>query len=139
MFEFIIPGKPQAKARPRFTRRGGVYTTSQTIEYEKHVRACFHLARMEQAYLIPRDCAILVSIEAVFPIPASWSKAKRQEALEGKLAHMGKPDWDNVGKIITDALNQVAWNDDSQIISASVIKTYGAEPRVIVRIYGGEK
>ena len=94
---------------------------------------------MEQAYLIPRDCAILVSIEAVFPIPASWSKAKRQEALEGKLAHMGKPDWDNVGKIITDALNQVAWNDDSQIISASVIKTYGAEPKVIVKIYGGEK
>ena len=61
-----------------------------------------------------------MSIEAVFPIPVSWSKAKRQEALEGKLAHMGKPDWDNVGKIITDALNEVAWHDDSQIISASV-------------------
>ena len=139
MFEFTIPGKPQAKARARHTRMGNVYTTAQTVEYEKHVRTCFQLAKMSHAYQIARDCAILIAIEAVFPIPVSWTKTRKQEALQGKIAHTSKPDWDNVGKIITDALNQIAWHDDSQIVSASVIKTYGAEPKVIVRIYGGEK
>lgn len=139
MFEFTIPGKPQAKARARHTRMGNVYTTAQTVNYEKHVRTCFQLAKMSKAYQIARDCAILIAIEAIFPIPVSWTKGKKADALAGKIAHTSKPDWDNIGKIITDALNDVAWKDDSQIRSATVTKTYGAEPKVIVRIYGGEK
>jgi Holliday junction resolvase RusA-like endonuclease len=45
-----------------------------------------------------------------------------------------KPDWDNVGKIVCDALNGVAWHDDAQIVDAHVEKRYGIEPMVCVVI-----
>jgi Holliday junction resolvase RusA-like endonuclease len=46
----------------------------------------------------------------------------------------GKPDWDNVGKIISDALNEVAYKDDSQIYQCTVAKMYSDRPRVFVQI-----
>ena len=45
-----------------------------------------------------------------------------------------KPDWDNVGKIICDALNGIAYRDDAQIVDALVRKFYSDTPRVIVEI-----
>lgn len=38
---FKVWGKPQGKGRPRFTRRGGVYTPEQTVHYEDYVRLCY--------------------------------------------------------------------------------------------------
>jgi Holliday junction resolvase RusA-like endonuclease len=35
-----------------------------------------------------------------------------------------KPDWDNLGKMLSDALNQVIWSDDAQICEAHVYKRY---------------
>ena len=44
------------------------------------------------------------------------------------------PDWDNIGKIVTDALNGLAYEDDKQIVDAHVIKLYSDQPRVEVEL-----
>ncbi len=55
--------------------------------------------------------------------------------LEG-LIHPGKtPDWDNIGKIICDALNGIAYRDDSHIVDGRTIKKYSDQPRVEVEIW----
>ena len=35
-----------------------------------------------------------------------------------------RPDFDNIGKIIADALNGVAYRDDAQIVEAKLVKIY---------------
>jgi Holliday junction resolvase RusA-like endonuclease len=45
-----------------------------------------------------------------------------------------KPDADNIAKIILDALNEVAWDDDAQVVQLSVCKRYDTDPCVIVTI-----
>lgn len=45
-----------------------------------------------------------------------------------------KPDMDNIIKIIADALNGIAYYDDSQIVDTAVRKFYSDEPRVVVKI-----
>ncbi|WP_334299865.1 RusA family crossover junction endodeoxyribonuclease [Anaerobutyricum hallii] len=45
-----------------------------------------------------------------------------------------KPDLDNVIKSILDALNKVAYHDDTQIVSLSMEKFYSDSPRVEVTI-----
>lgn len=45
-----------------------------------------------------------------------------------------KPDLDNIMKCVTDALNEIAYQDDKQIVSASIEKYYSEEPRVEVAI-----
>jgi Holliday junction resolvase RusA-like endonuclease len=76
-----------------------------------------------------------VYITAFFPIPKSTSKKNRALMLEDKLLPTKKPDSDNIAKVICDALNGVAYGDDTQIVKLVVNKRYTAEePKVIVYI-----
>lgn len=130
ILNFTIPGKPMGKQRPRVTRTGQAYTPHETVTYENLVKLCFREAYPEW---IPTASEITMHVFAEFPIPTSWSKKKKQEALDGKI-HPRKPDWDNIGKIISDALNAVAYTDDAQIFLCTVDKRYSDTPRVGVLI-----
>lgn len=54
--------------------------------------------------------------------------------LDRKIRPTKKPDWDNIGKIICDSLNGVAYRDDAQIVDSMVRKFYSETPRVVVSI-----
>ena len=45
-----------------------------------------------------------------------------------------KPDWDNIGKVVTDSLNQIAYRDDAQVVDAQVRKFFSEQPRIEVTI-----
>ena len=75
---------------------------------------------------------IKADIKAYYPIPKSTSKKQHQAMLDGQIRPTKKPDWDNIGKIICDALNGIAYKDDSAIVEAMVEKYYSDEPRVEV-------
>lgn len=75
-----------------------------------------------------------VEIAARYEIPNSWSKKKRQAALDGEVRPQVKPDCDNLIKVILDALNGVAYADDKQVVFVSCRKRYAAEGSVLVKI-----
>ena len=41
---FTVPGKPQGKGRPRFTRSGHTYTPDRTAAYEERVKLAYRQA-----------------------------------------------------------------------------------------------
>ena len=125
---FTVPGVPQGKGRPRVTRNG-TFTPKKTRDYEKKVRDCY-IAQGGQMF--PDDTPLFASITAIFPIPSSLSK-KRRALFNGK-RDCKKPDADNVAKAILDALNGVAYRDDSAVSSLLVYKSYGDDARVTVSI-----
>lgn len=125
---FTVPGVPQGKGRPRVTRNG-TFTPKKTRDYEKKVRDCY-IAQGGQMF--PDDTPLFASITAIFPIPSSLSK-KRRALFNGK-RYCKKPDADNVAKAILDALNGVAYRDDSAVSSLLVDKSYGDAARVTVSI-----
>lgn len=45
-----------------------------------------------------------------------------------------KPDIDNIAKVILDSLNDIAYHDDTQVVSLCVVKKYAETPRVEVEI-----
>lgn len=132
MRKFIVYGEPQGKARPKFANRGKfvhVYTPKKTADYEKLIR---------EAYGDQQKCddvPLRVEIFAYYPIPKSFSKKDRQGALLQAKLPLVKPDVDNVSKVILDALNGLAYEDDKQVVTLVVNKFYGEEPRVEVAIY----
>lgn len=128
--QFTVPGKPVGKARPRFTRTGHTYTPEATTAYEQKVRAEY--ARQTKNFRFPDGVPVRVQICAHYPVPASTSRKNADRMLTGELAPIKKPDWDNIGKIICDSLNGVAYKDDAQITRATVWKLYGAQPSVTV-------
>ena len=56
-------------------------------------------------------------------VPVSWTKAKKAAALRQEISP-GKPDADNVAKIVLDSLNDIAWVDDSKVSILTVRKQY---------------
>jgi len=128
----VIPGKPQGKGRPRFTRYGRPYTPENTRRYEESIRAAWYL--QADGWTV-RDGGVGVIVFAYFPVPKSASQDRKSGMLSGRIAATVKPDADNVLKIVLDALNGRAWQDDKQVVSASVQKLYAEEPRVEVVLY----
>lgn len=57
------------------------------------------------------------------------------QMLDNVIRPTKKPDWDNIGKIVCDALNKTAFHDDAQIVDGSVIKCYSEQPRIEVEIW----
>lgn len=130
MIEFTISGKPYGKGRPRFTRNGHVYTPQKTAEYEELVRLFYR----QTAHGTTLNAPIEATIFAQFAPPKSDSKAVRAQKLSGEILPTIKPDCDNIAKTILDALNGIAYKDDSQITELHVYKLYGAEAKVTVRL-----
>lgn len=133
--EFTIPGVPHGKERPRFTKNKIAYTPSKTKDYEKLVAWAYQ----SEAHGAKLSGAIRVDIVAVYPVPHSWSKKKQAEAIASRILPTVKPDWDNIGKAVCDALNGVAYRDDAAITDATFCKRYGAKPCVVVRLTGEEE
>lgn len=130
-YQFHIPGKPQGKQRPRTTRTGHIYTPKQTKEYEKNVVDAF-LGTNPEATLITNPCKI--TITAKFGIPKSYSRKKVQEAIRQNY-YTGKPDSDNIVKIVMDGLNGVAYEDDKLVVEIHATKKYTlGDPGVTVKI-----
>lgn len=131
MIKFEVLGQPIAKQRPRVTRSGIAYTPSKTVNYEAVVRYTYQSEYPQQELILGR---IEASIIAVFPIPKSYPKYKVAKLICGYGNYDKKPDCDNLAKIILDALNGIAYKDDSQVTVLHVRKEYGTTPRVIVEL-----
>lgn len=126
---FLIYGEPKGKARPRVTRYG-TYTPESTRKYEALVRKSWQESGAEP---FPDDATLYCTIHAHFAIPNSYTKKRKRELAFAP--HTKKPDCDNVAKAVLDALNGLAFHDDSAIAKLVVEKTYtDANPYVGVTL-----
>ena len=130
MREFIIPGKIQAKQRPRFNGKFA-YTLKETVNYENWVKACYLEKYSNEK---PLETALQVTIIAFFDIPKSISKKKKEQMLNDEIYPTIKPDTDNIAKSILDSLNKIAYLDDKQVVDLRVRKQYSEVPSVSVWI-----
>lgn len=131
---FIIPGKPFGKQRPRVTVNGKyahAYTPEKTKTYEELIRAEY-LKQCNGKF--EKNIPITISIVALFEPPKSDSQKQKNKKINNVIYATKKPDWDNIAKVICDALNGIAWVDDSQIVSGTVAKYYAEESKVLVFI-----
>ena len=129
-----LQGQPQGKGRARAFVRGshvGHYTPEKTRTYEGMIRTA---AMQDSAGRPALDEPVEFVLRAIFPVPASWSERKRQRAITGEIKPGKKPDLDNIAKAWNDALNGVAYRDDSLICRMTLDKRYGPQPLVVVTV-----
>ncbi len=135
LVSFTVPGRPQAKQRVRTVRATGLhYTPERTVSYEGLVAYAGAEAMRAAGIPGPVSGPLSVRVTVFMPIAASWSLKKRQQARDGALLPTGKPDLDNIGKIL-DALNMVVWGDDAQIVNLILQKRYADAPGLTIHVY----
>ena len=135
VLQFEVPGEPRGKGRPRFTRTGHAYTDDKTAAYENLIRLAF---KQKYQGWHPTDHAVRVDIIAQCTPPQSWSFKKKGRAYNGEILKKTKPDMDNIIKAVLDGLNEVVWNDDSQVIDIRCRKGYWPEPKLRINIWNEE-
>ena len=118
-FTLQIPGPPVAQPRHRISTRGGFAKTYLPSDHPVH--AFKQAIALQAAGYVVFAGPVEVSIVAWFPMPSSWTKKKRREH-EGRY-HIQKPDADNVGKAVLDALSE-HWSDDCQVAILTVQKRW---------------
>lgn len=114
-----VPGK----ARPRMTRHGAAYMPRDYVEARGIIRAA---AVSEMAGKKPSKRPISVSIVMRRAAPKSLRRTE---------ADTHRPDLDNCAGTVLDALNGVAWVDDSQIVclaSRKLPRVPGEGPLLVV-------
>lgn len=143
MIVFEMWGKPQGKARARtfYNHRLGrsqSVTPTNTVLYENYIKECYKATESSEFWFDKEPLAM--KIVALFEIPKSFTKKQRADIENGLLYPTKKPDADNIAKVVCDALNDVAYKDDTQIIDLHILKFYTTQrPRVIVEIKGYEQ
>lgn len=112
---FTVPGVPVPKARPRFdSRHSRTFTPQRTAEGEARVQQ--HLF-VSQPRLRPCDGRMRLEVTCYLPGAA-------------------RGDWDNFGKLISDALNGAAWRDDRQVAEAHIrVQLFAPDPRTEIRVW----
>ena len=124
--QFSIPGKPFAWRRAR--SNGKVRFNDKAMEANANTLAAIALPH----FPAPIEGPVRLDIRAIFKVPESWSAKRKAAALWQP--HVQKPDSDNLAKQIGDALNRIAWLDDSQIADSRVVKLWGTRDETIVYI-----
>lgn len=105
-------GEVMGAPRPRFTRHGHPYMPRGYEAYKERVAEAYRAAGGADF----GDMPVGVTIDIMRELPGSRPKRVQSEA------DTYKPDVDNVAKAVLDALNGVAYKDDSQVVSLSVLK-----------------
>ena len=123
--KFRVDGKIRGKARPRFnTRTGRAFKVKDDTLYENSIINAY---RASAGVRFDDNDYIRLRLDMYFAIPKSYSKKRRLNCIEGKERPAKKPDVDNVLKNICDALNEIAYKDDVQVIEVICIKHYTEE------------
>jgi Holliday junction resolvase RusA-like endonuclease len=121
---FSVDAIPHGKGRPRFRRIGNfvsTYTDAKTKTYEALVK---EEAQKAMGSSEPLETPVAFYCHIRLPVPKSYPKKRVEACLSCSEWPTKKPDWDNVAKSVADAMNDVVYLDDSQIVFASISKKY---------------
>lgn len=114
VIQFVVPGEPMSKQRPRFNpKTGHAFTPKQTRDSEREIAQ--HYAQTKHGIF---DTTIGVEIQF-------FMGTKRRK------------DIDNLVKTVLDALNGFAFTDDHlvHVLSATKFFSTPANARTVIKIY----
>jgi Holliday junction resolvase RusA-like endonuclease len=137
---FEIPAEPRSKPRHRsrvVTPRNGhpyvsTYPDPQGEKDELTVVALAAARAPPEPWAGPVELALTFRM----PVPVSRPRWSHEASLAGALSPTGKPDLDNLVKLLKDALTRSGrwWRDDAQVVRCDARKVYAATPGTLIEV-----
>ena len=135
--KFTVPGKPQGKARAKTYHTNSItrtVTPEKTVLYENFIKERF--IQTADGFFVDKGNPVHVTVNVSFTPPKNTSKKRYVQMLNGEIPPLKKPDADNIVKVVCDALNGVAYHDDSQVIFVACAKRYSATEGLEITLLG---
>lgn len=133
-YNIYIKGKPIAKKRPRFARRGKHVTTYNDQETEEG-RTFLQIMQQYKDKPIRRPVHITMVFNILRP-KSHFGTGKNENKVKDSapLFPVTKPDVDNYIKFYLDVMNEHVYLDDSQVTSVAAAKSYNLEAFTLITI-----
>lgn len=106
------------------------FEDKKITEYKKKVISAFEESGGK---VYEKDVPLRMSVRFYLQVPKSASKKKVADLIS-KFFPTKRPDNDNLYKGIADALNGIAYYDDSQIVITHIYKLWSINPRAEISI-----
>lgn len=141
MLSFTIDGDPHALQRHRTVRRGDQLMQFDPPGNRSAKGEVLTAWRQAGGRSFDRGTPLVVTVTCVFRRPNShYGTGKNSGTLKltAPSYRTGRPDCDNLLKLVGDALNGFCWHDDSQIVRAEVVKRFteaGETPHTEVAVH----
>lgn len=119
-FSFIVPGRLGSWQRAGRNTTTGVTFTPKEMRSEQAMIKQLAWEVMRRKGIKPLTGAVKMVVQTWRQPPKSWSLRKQAAAKWIAV----RPDFDNTLKLIADALNRVAYEDDAQIAVGAHFKRY---------------
>ena len=125
---FTVQKRARGLARPKATRMGAravrMYDPKSNVDAKDDVAKAF-LAATDGRHNALSDSPVVLTVIASYSTPRKklWGTPK-----------LTRPDADNLVKLVADALNGIAYGDDSQIVEAHVYKRWADKSEFTVHL-----
>ncbi len=77
---------------------------------------------------------LIVDIMFYLPIPKGTSKLLTRQMISGIVFPSKRPDLDNLAYIVTNAMKELVYEDDSQIVDLILKKRYAEVPKTVIKV-----
>ena len=129
MFLFEVNGIPVPQKQTKFIRSTGIAYNPSKKDLER-----FQWQIKPYAPATPLDGPIEMHLTFFLPIPKSESSRRKMQMLNGVILPTKKPDFDNLAYLVTNALKQLVYKDDSQVTDCIIRKRYSDRPRTVIKV-----
>jgi len=127
---FSVPGDPVPQPRPRVSTAGGFARAYVPKDHPIHAYRQAVAVAASAAGVLQATGPVSIIIDAVFARPKSHMN---KGGVKPNAPALPRPDVDNLGKAVLDALQDVM-GDDTNVSRLLVEKSWGTEGRTTVRI-----
>lgn len=129
MFIFEVTGKPVPQKQTQFNRFSG-HAYDPSSKDKEFIQWQIKPFAPQTPLLTP----IELDIWFYLPIPEATSGIRRRQMLNQVIHHTKRPDVDNLGYLVTNALKQIVYADDSQITDLHLHKRFGEVPKTAIKV-----
>ena len=132
---FWVPGDVQPQGRPRASRTPtgiNMRDDPKSSAYKSVIK--LHFNKLHVKEMLEGPLCMKVTVYRKMTKKIAQSATKRQMAIDGIIRPDTRPDTDNYAKTFMDALNGIAYKDDSQIVTLLAEKFYGEEAGAFIEI-----
>lgn len=129
MLLFEVVGIPVPQKQTKFIRSTGIAYNPSKKDVEK--------VQWQVKPYAPKDpltCAVEMHLTFYLPIPKSSSSKVRMQMLNGVILPTKKPDFDNLAYLVTNALKEIVYKDDSLVTDCIIRKRYSDKPRTVIKV-----
>ena len=127
MLLFEIHSIPRPQKQTRWSKQGA-------YDPSKQYKDTLRWQIMPHAPQEPLQGPVSVHITFYMPIPKETSNFRRQRMLNGLIHHVVRPDIDNLAYIVINAMKELIYDDDKQVVDLILSKRYGEVPKTVIKV-----